>query len=136
VSNFFICDFGRNEFYKAHMKPCKSQKALYCKNYLLASSIATATATCHVKQPAVVSTMGLLPALIRPISRFDVSVNDVAKEFAEKLHTQREPVRKIYSRSINQNIKTVPPTKKRAAKGERAKVIFSNFYLSKTSQDA
>ena len=47
VSNFFIYDCGRNDFYKASKKPCKSQKALHIKNYLLASSIATATATCH-----------------------------------------------------------------------------------------
>jgi len=59
VSNFFICDFVRNEFYKASIKPCKSQKALRRKDYLLASSIATATAT-------VIPTMGLLPA---PIAR-------------------------------------------------------------------
>ena len=28
VSNFFICDFWRNVFYKAHIKLYKSQKAL------------------------------------------------------------------------------------------------------------
>ena len=60
VSNFFICDFGRNDFYKAHIKLYKSQKALSIKDYLLASSIATATAT-------VIPTMGLLPAPMRPI---------------------------------------------------------------------
>ena len=54
VSNFFICDFGQLDFYKAFIKPCKSQKALHIKDYLLASSIATATAT-------VIPTMGLLP---------------------------------------------------------------------------
>ena len=45
VSNFFICDFVRNDFYKAHIKLYKSQKALRRKDYLQASSIATATAT-------------------------------------------------------------------------------------------
>ena len=28
VSNFFICDFVQNDFYKASKKPCKSQKPL------------------------------------------------------------------------------------------------------------
>ena len=60
VSNFFICDFQRFDFHKASMKPCKSQKALRRKDYLLASSIATATAT-------VIPTMGLLPAPMSPI---------------------------------------------------------------------
>jgi hypothetical protein len=54
VSNFFIYDFLQLDFYKAHIKLYKSQKALYIKDYLLASSIATATAT-------VIPTMGLLP---------------------------------------------------------------------------
>ena len=35
-------------------------EALYIKDYLLASSFATATATCHVKQPAVVSNHGVV----------------------------------------------------------------------------
>ena len=47
VSNFLLFNFQRFEFYKAPMKLCKSQKALRRKDYLLASSIATATATCH-----------------------------------------------------------------------------------------
>ena len=45
VSNFLLFNFQRNEFYKAPMKPCKFQKALCRKDYLQASSIATATAT-------------------------------------------------------------------------------------------
>ena len=53
VSNFLLFNFVRFDFYKAPMKPCKSQKALRRKDYLLASSIATATAT-------VIPTMGLL----------------------------------------------------------------------------
>ena len=60
VSNFFIIDFLQLDFYKAFIKPCKSQKTLYRKDYLQASSIATATAT-------VIPTMGLLPAPISPI---------------------------------------------------------------------
>ena len=59
VSNFFICGFWRNDFYKARIKLYKSQKSLHIKNYLLASSIATATAT-------VIPTIGLLPAPIKP----------------------------------------------------------------------
>ena len=55
VSNFLLFNFVRFDFDKASMKPCKSQKALRRKDYLLASSIATATAT-------VIPTMGLLPA--------------------------------------------------------------------------
>ena len=50
VSNFFY-DFGQNDFYKAIMKPCESQKALRRKNYLLASSITTATD--HLNQISV-----------------------------------------------------------------------------------
>ena len=34
VSDFFICDFWQNEFYKAFIKPCKSQKALKIKELL------------------------------------------------------------------------------------------------------
>ncbi len=49
MSDFFIYDFVRNEFYKVPMKPCKSQKALRRKDYLLASSIAIATQA--VNQP-------------------------------------------------------------------------------------
>ena len=47
VSNFFIIDFQRYDIYKDFMKLCKSQKVSRRKDYLLASSIATATATCH-----------------------------------------------------------------------------------------
>ena len=43
-----------------HVAPTSVQKPLYIKDYLLASSIATATAT-------VIPTMGLLPAPMRPI---------------------------------------------------------------------
>ena len=42
------------------VRPTSVQKSLYIKDYLLASSIATATAT-------VIPTMGLLPAPIKPI---------------------------------------------------------------------
>ena len=60
VSNFLLFNFVRFEFYKVSIKLCKSQKALRRKDYLLASSIATATAT-------VIPTIGLLPAPMRPI---------------------------------------------------------------------
>ena len=42
------------------LKDPKASKALKIKDYLLASSIATATATCHLKQPAVVSSHGVV----------------------------------------------------------------------------
>jgi len=89
VSNFFICDFLQLDFYKARIKPCKSQKALHIKNYLLASSIATATAT-------VIPTIGLLPAPMSPIislqkqlKRFKTLVNKGVRHIApwEKLVT-------------------------------------------------
>ncbi len=108
----------------------QSSKNLRRKDYLLASSIATATATCHQNNLRLFPTMGLLPAPMRPIisvrqttfkgfragrlseksyyirlnrllnhkiifaehivcvfpeniiSRFDVAVTDVVKEFA------------------------------------------------------
>ena len=60
VSNFFIIDFQLKSFFNDLEKSRKSQKTLRRKDYLLASSIATATAT-------VIPTMGLLPAPMRPI---------------------------------------------------------------------
>jgi len=45
VSNFLLFNFQRFDFHKALFKLCESQKALSIKDYLLASSIATAT--CH-----------------------------------------------------------------------------------------
>ena len=40
------------------LKDPKASKSLKIKDYLEASSIATATATCHLKKPAVVSSHG------------------------------------------------------------------------------
>ena len=60
VSNFFICDFQPKSLSGDSLKSRKSQKALWIKDYLHASSIATATAT-------VIPTIGLLPAPMRPI---------------------------------------------------------------------
>jgi hypothetical protein len=60
VSNSFIVNFQQKDFFNDFEKSRKSQKPLYIKAYLLASSIATATAT-------VIPTMGLLPAPMRPI---------------------------------------------------------------------
>ena len=47
VSDFLLFNFRRNEDFDDFKKSRKSQKALRRKDYLLASSIATATATCH-----------------------------------------------------------------------------------------
>jgi hypothetical protein len=45
VSNFFIVDFQLKSFFNDFAKSRNAQKALSIKGYLLASSIATATAT-------------------------------------------------------------------------------------------
>ena len=67
-------------------------KALQIKDYLLASSMATATATCHKNNLRLfhhgVVTCAEHIVCVFPeniISRFDVSVNDEAEEFAEML---------------------------------------------------
>ena len=73
VSNFLLFNFQQFDFYKARINPCKSQKALCRKDYLLASSIATATAT-------VIPTMGLLPVATAFIYRRLVSSTDISVE--------------------------------------------------------
>ena len=89
MSNFFVCDFWQNEDFKKSRKP---QKASKIKTYLLASSIATRAATV-IQQPLGCLTIGVVICAEHIvcvfseniISHFDVSVNDVAKEFAEML---------------------------------------------------
>ncbi len=85
MSDFFIVKFRQSDFYNALFKSCQSQKFLYHKDYLLASSIATATAT-------VIPTIGLLPFVLAMfrchfVSFIDIPICDFypsAKDFVLK----------------------------------------------------